>query len=416
MIYLILITFVFLSVKLFNSSNLIFIITNLALLIAYIQFILSSYLVIYEYTTIGLYPMNVQAKEYFTLIIPYFIALYVGLNFRSSYFNNKTNFVPEKTLSNTHRGYSLIIISFLFSVFAYFGILSSIDSFARYLAYIGGFYLVFGRFNFFDKVVLVLIFINLFYSAIASSIFIEFFVWILFLYFILNMKYSFKFVRKISFMVGLVFFVFLVQGFKSSFRANLRDNKDVSSTSLFTGMAIDQIKITFSEGLLESTGFSIIVLRLNQGWHIEQVMNHVPSVVKFSYGLETIDDIINSILPRILMPSKKAVSNRDKFIRYTGYNLSEGTAMTIGVFGDAYINFGSWGFIFLFFVGYFFIYSIKLFIKNFVFVNASYILWLPFFSHYFIRAGNDFYMVINSLIKGFVLFFIINFIWKKMKI
>lgn len=417
MIYIILVAFILLSIRLFNSSNLFFTISNLVLLIAYIQFILSSYLVINEYTfNIGLYPMNIQPKEYFTLIVSYFIALYLGLNFRSSYFKNKSNFVPENTLSNKNRGYSLIIISFLFSVFAYFGILSSIDSFTRYLSYIGGFYLIFGRFNFLDKAVLVIIFINLFLTAISSSIFIEFFVWILFLYFVLNMKYSFKFGRKISFMFGLMFFVFLVQGFKSSFRSILRDNNDVSPTSLFTGMAIDQIKITYSEGLLESAGFSLIVLRLNQGWHIEQVMNHVPSVVKFSYGLEILDDIINSIFPRILMPSKKTVSNRDKFIHYTGYELSEGTAMTIGVFGDAYINFGSWGFIFLFILGQLFLYSMKLFIKHFVLINASYILWLPFFSHYFIRAGNDFYMVINSIIKGFVFFFIINFIWKKMKI
>jgi hypothetical protein len=217
-------------------------------------------------------------------------------------------------------------------------------------------------------------------------------------------------------MLSLTFFVFLVQGFKTQFRAILRDTKDVSSSDVFTNMAIDQIKITYSEGFLESAGFNYTVLRLNQGWHIEQVMNHVPSVVRFSHGLEILDDIINSVLPRILMPSKKTVSNKEKFMYYTGRQLNEDTAMTIGVFGDAYINFGSWGFIFLFFVGYFFMYGIKLFIKNFVFVNASHILWLPFFLHYFIRAGNDFYMVINSIIKGIMFFLIINFIWKNMKL
>lgn len=90
--------------------------------------------------------------------------------------------------------------------------------------------------------------------------------------------------------------------------------------------------------------------------------------------------------------------------------------MTIGVFGDAYINFGFWGIIFLFLIGQLFLSGFKFFIKNYVFLNASYILWLPFFSHYFIRAGNDFYMVLNSLSKGFIFFLIFNFIWRKMKI
>jgi hypothetical protein len=360
--------------------------------------------------------MNIQPKEYFILIVPYFIAFYIGLNFRSSYFNSNTNFVPYNTLNNTRRGYSLIIISILFSVFAYFNILSSVKHFAQYVQFIGGFYLIFGRFNFSDKVVLIILFVNLFQACLSTSIFIEFFVWILFLYFVLNMRYSFKFGRKISFILGLIFFVLLVQGFKSGYRKIITDNKVVSNTDLFTNMAIDQIKIMFSESLFESAGFNITVTRMNQGWHFEQVMNHVPSVVKFSHGIEILDDIINSILPRILVPDKKTVTNRLKFIHYTGYDLGEGTAMTIGVFGDAYINFGFWGFIFLFIFGQLFSCSIKLFIKHFVLINSSYILWLPFFSHYFIRAGNDFYMVFNSIIKGFVFFFIINFIWKKMKI
>ena len=417
MLILILIIFVFLTYTLVTSNNIITSIINIAILVYFLQFIFSSYFILNRYTNPGIYEMVLSNNEYFYIAIVYFVSFYLALKLNVNNINQLFD-VPKIEDLNRNKGYSLILTSIFISILSFFGLLSSINSFSQYLIFIGAFYLIFSKFNLFDKVVLSFVFISLFMKAISGGLFIEFFVWVTLLYFVLNMRYKFNKIYKTTILIGGMIIVVFIQSFKSSYREILwsGDSKE-SSIELFTSVGSEQAKKDEnSSSFFESEAFNSTIVRLNQGWHLERVISHVPMYENFSFGYEIMDDIISSFMPRILMPSKKTVTNREKFIKYTGYNLGEETAMTIGVFGDAYVNFGIYGFIFIFIFARSYLKFLTFFSKKFVQFTKSNILWVPFFSHYFIRSGNDFYMIFNSVIKGIFIFLIYNFIWKKMKI
>ena len=138
-------------------------------------------------------------------------------------------------------------------------------------------------------------------------------------------------------------------------------------------------------------------------------MYQVPSVVPFEDGKALSEDIVSSIFPRFVYPDKRVVNDYKRFNYYTGYSLNADTSMSIGVIGDIYINFGFYGSIlFLFFLGMFF-YRISLwFYKRFIITNPINLIWLPFLFSYLIRPGNEFYMVLNHLIKALIVFFIVR--------
>ena len=85
--------------------------------------------------------------------------------------------------------------------------------------------------------------------------------------------------------------------------------------------------------------------------------------------------------------------------------------MSIGILGDFYINFGWWGSVFMLFVfGAVIAKLLHFFIKYYVFNDPINIIWVPFLLSYLIRANNDFYIFFNCLLKGFLIFLVVNFI------
>ena len=128
-----------------------------------------------------------------------------------------------------------------------------------------------------------------------------------------------------------------------------------------------------------------------------------------------LSDITSSILPRVIFSDKKIVGSQEKFRKYTGHRLWGSTSMTIGVLGDFYINFGWEGsFIALFIFGLFLGFAMKFFMKKYVLPNPLNIVWIPFMLSYLVRANNDFYMVFNSLVKGFLIFLFLNYLIKQL--
>lgn len=419
MLYIVSLLLIFFLIRLLLSVNLVFTIVNLILVITYCQFFLSTYLVMNEYVDAGIYSMGIDQSEYFNLVTLYLIAFLFALNYNNLFFKNKiSNVVVSDDLKNTYRGYSLIFFSLIFTLLSIFNIFSSINSITHYILFVGSFYLIFGEFKLLDRLIVFCIYFQLLLNSITQGIFIEFFIWIVFLYFVLSLRYQFSIKMKLIYLSILSILLLTIQGMKLDFRTILWDDKnEISSTDLFVQLSSTQLgKTNLENEFLKGEVFSNLTTRLNQGWHLEKAMNHVPSKVDFANGDEIFSDVKNSIVPRVLMPSKKTVTNRDKFIYYTGYNLSEGTSMSVGVFGDAYLNFGFYGFIFLFTVGRCFILFIKFFVNKYVSIQGHYIFWLPFFSHYLIRSGNDFYIVLNSFLKGVFVFIVIDYLWKKNEI
>jgi hypothetical protein len=125
-------------------------------------------------------------------------------------------------------------------------------------------------------------------------------------------------------------------------------------------------------------------------------------------------DFEGAILPRLFFPDKKIIGSQDKFEKFTGHSLEKQTSMTIGVLGDFYINFGRWGsFILLFVFGAIISRLLFIFLRKYVLPNPINIIWIPFLFSYLVRANNDFYIVINNLVKGYLIFLFVTYLQKR---
>jgi hypothetical protein len=87
----------------------------------------------------------------------------------------------------------------------------------------------------------------------------------------------------------------------------------------------------------------------------------------------------------------------------------------MGVVGDFYLNFGKIGTVIVLFLFGFSISKVNsVFISKYVKSNPINLIWLPFIFSYLMRPGNEFYMVLNHLIKSvFVLFFVFNIVYPR---
>jgi len=87
--------------------------------------------------------------------------------------------------------------------------------------------------------------------------------------------------------------------------------------------------------------------------------------------------------------------------------------MTIGILGDAYVNFGLiGGAVFMLGFGLFLNYILG-FIYRLSSKYPSLILWIPFIFFYAMRAGNEFVVILNFITKSSIVVFIIFFLNKK---
>ncbi len=83
--------------------------------------------------------------------------------------------------------------------------------------------------------------------------------------------------------------------------------------------------------------------RYNQGWIVNEVMLHVPSVEPYAEGETILRAFVAAFLPRFIAPDKYRAGGQDYMQRFAGYELQPGTSMNIGISGEFYANFGKRG-------------------------------------------------------------------------
>ena len=156
-----------------------------------------------------------------------------------------------------------------------------------------------------------------------------------------------------------------------------------------------------------------IAARLNQGWIIARIMNHMPKKLPFVRG-ETIETAFYAaLLPRFLAPKKARAGGRANFERFTGTPLPETTSMDISLVGEGYANFGLFG-------GMIFIFLVSL-TYNWVVVkvvalsktNPTLILWIPLLFFQVMKAETDFATVFNYLTKAVLVTYLAFYFTKK---
>jgi hypothetical protein len=125
--------------------------------------------------------------------------------------------------------------------------------------------------------------------------------------------------------------------------------ESVQDPALFYGLI--QEKITRPYEYLRVENIMPFVMRLNQGYLVSYGMDHVPDRRDYGNGEVTIKYSIVAFVPRILWKDKPVVGQADYFKKYTGIKLGKSTSSTLGALGDAYVDFGKGGIVFLGFLG-----------------------------------------------------------------
>jgi hypothetical protein len=378
----------------------------------FLQYIFSTYLIYNEYNVLRS-QMPIQQEQFFEYAIPAIFLLFAGVLFFNKDIDLRNSIQRIDPLFAKRLGYLLLFISILIDVLIVFGLtsLQSVAALTSYLKYPAAFCFLFSSSRI-KYVIISLIYIQLAVIALQAGVFISFFIWSTYLFFFVSLKFKFSFWLRASFILIAMPLLIIVQSVKKEYREATWVNQRETGIDLLTELAVQ--KKESSEPFFQSEGVVRTVGRLTQGWHLALTLQHVPKKQPLVNGEEIYTDIISSILPRIFFTDKKTVGSQDKFYKYTGHKLWGSTSMTIGLLGDFYINFGWWGsIIMLFFFGALLAKLLHYFIVRYVLPDPIHIVWIPFMMSYLIRANNDFYMVFNCIVKGFLIFLFVNFISRK---
>lgn len=189
-------------------------------------------------------------------------------------------------------------------------------------------------------------------------------------------------------------FLFALQVVKADYRAQIRRGEQPSLPAMMIGYLAPSGK-AWDDGALVNA-----IVRLNQGWIISAVMDHVPAEEPFADGGTVKAAVISAFLPRFLAPDKQEAGGRANFVRYTGLELNNETSMGISPLGEAYANFGAFGgtLLMMCFGGLFgLLFKVSL---SFVVRKPAFFFWLPLIFYQSIKAETEFLVVLNQLSKG----------------
>ncbi len=401
----------FLYILLIWKSGKIYPILYLFLFTFFLQYIFSTYFVYNEYKELRV-QMPIKQDVLFAYAVPALSALFLGVFIFNKDIDVRELLKKIDQKKAVRLGYLLLIVSYTLDATKFLGVsaLASLLSFTSYLKYLGVFCFLFSN-SVRLYLLSALVYLQLMVIVLRTSVFIDFITWGTFLVFFISLKFQLSFFIRSLLFLGAIPIIILIQSVKDEYRKTTWATQSEGSVELFSELAQKKGKENLEGPFEKSEGVVRTIARLSQGWHLGLVLRKVPKREPFANGDEMISDIISSILPRFLFPQKKVVHTKEKFLKYTGHKLNRNTAMTIGILGDFYINFGRTGsFIMLFFFGAFIAVMVRYFLTKFVLSDPINIIWLPYFLSYIIRADNDFYIFFNSAIKGFIIFLIINYV------
>jgi hypothetical protein len=386
--------------------------------IAAIQWIIGPILSYYSGINHPFYKMHVTEDIYFSFIIPGVLLLHLGLLLPLIGLKNvpkdSISKLEESTTTKIRGAYYLISIGFLSGIVAVF--VPPFLYFFLYLLsnlkYIGAFYIYLSNRR--SHLVLYIVALSLLLDVLASAIFHDLLLWVLFFGFIYTIRNYVSMRKKLLLVITAFFFMMVLQAVKYQYRNIAWSNASLASfarTELFTSMIISTLQ---SPGdLFEAKKNELTITRLNQGWIIARVMNYVPNIEPYAGG-ETINNALTAaLLPRFIAESKATAGGRENMLRFTGIELQEGTSMNISIIGEAYANYGrDSGIMFMFIVGL--IYSLVL---RFILVRSIHkptlLLWIPFLFLQVIKAETDFITTLNYLIKASIAMAIIFWTFRK---
>lgn len=214
-------------------------------------------------------------------------------------------------------------------------------------------------------------------------------------------------------------FIYIIQVVKKDLRDVVwSGSSSESSISIFYGLIQNEFlgggqpQHVYSSKSQDDDDEANVNTRINQGWIISKIMEHVPKNEDYLGASSIIESIKSSLLPRFLAPNKRGGdAAKIDFERATGLELVNGTSMGLSLIGEFYASFGvSGGWIAMFIYGVFISLIIRFILLGLGKGSPIIILWFILFFFQVVKAESNFISVINHLVKTILFFYIIRFI------
>ncbi len=397
--------FIHFSLKFYLNLGKTIEIRDLIIVIALLQWVIGPVLKYNLFPKDIFYFMAVPEAEYMSFAVPATIALIIGLFLPVFYKKLDSAFQLKKIeqLLNHYPNIDLILIGtgLIFSVLEDF--LPQSIRFFIYLVglmrYTGLLFLAINKQRQNKWLIFIIVLLVLLAEAIKYGIFHELILWLTLLFIIIAFLYQFKNKQKLTIIIPLIAFVAIIQSVKFFYRQDVQQlSNTFDKAEVFSELVQNELS---GEGYLTSeNNIEAAVDRVNQGWIVARIMNHVPRYEPFANGETIVTGIRASLIPRFLDPNKPKAGGRNYFTRFTGKLISENTSMGLSPLGEAYANFGING-------GIFFMFLLGLLYNFYIFTllklsnkYPSIILWIPLLFLQVIKAETDFVVVINHLVKA----------------
>ena len=390
---------------------------EVVLFIMSVQLLLSPAL---DYEFLGkftYYHMQVPESRYYSFMLPAYVAFWIGLvvPLGRRKFNDTqlVSLVKNYGIDNNRLGMIFIVIGFIFTfsrTFLNITSLAFVFTLLSLLLYVGLLYIWLSDSKY-KKQIFIISFLLILYQTLSQAIFINFIIisLLFFCYYSLLNKIN---VFKSSFVMVLgIATLFMLQTVKRDYRRAVWFKNTDENKLFFLASLIGKKTTTLNwNDFLRSS--AEVNQRLNQGWVISQIMNTIPVKKPFLNGSVFYEELAGIFLARIFFADKAVVQSSEKFEKFAGYKLKNYT-IAVGIPGDGYGNFGPVnGAVFCFFVALFFNISIRLFYKI-CDRHPNLLLWCPLIFFYLMRAGDDFYIITNWIVKSSVFVYLIFLLTRK---
>lgn len=381
-------------------------IPELMVLLAALQWIVGPYIDYHNGTDHFKYRMYVPEEQYMAFAVPTVIAFKAGLAFfpRKIYLSSIKESIIRLLASHPTLPYLLVGIGLATPLFSQFfppGLRFMFFLLGQ-VKYIGALYFILSGHSHRWLIFTGLMVLSAL-GSIASGMFHDLLLWLVLTISFVFHEFKSGFWSKIVLMIIGGFFAITIQSVKQQYR-NLSPGVpgNIAKAGLFIQLASNEWK---GGTIINPVDDNEINVRLNQGWIISKIMEHIPEKEPYANGSTIIDAIGASFLPRIIAPNKKIAGGQENFRKYTGLPLGDGTSMGISLAGEGWANFGHGG-------GILFLFAWGLFIgwfwkklsdwSNFF---PTLLVWSPILFLQTVKAETELIVVLNHLVKSSVLVF-----------
>lgn len=381
-------------------------IPELMVLLAALQWIVGPYIDYHNGIEHYKYKMYIPEEQYMAFAVPAVIALKAGLALfpRKIHIESIKESIIELLQKHPRLPYLLvglgIVAPFLGSLFP--PGLSFVFFLLSQVKYIGALYFVLSGHAYRWLIFTGLMVLSAL-GSIASGMFHDLLLWLVLTISFVFHEFKSRFWSKIIIMIIGGFFAITIQSVKHQYR-NLSPgvSGNIAKAGLFIHLASNEWK---GGKIINPVDDNEINVRLNQGWIISKIMQHIPEQEPFANGQTIIDALEAAFLPRIIAPNKKIAGGQENFRKYTGLPLGRGTSMGISLAGEGWANFGYFGgILFLFcwgaFIGWFWK---KL--GDWSSFFPTLLVWSPILFLQTVKAETELVVVLNHLIKSSILVF-----------